>query len=136
MRERIAASLLCLVAMLTWEAFTALPSPVPLQTEQRDASPLVALSQGIVGVKVPYQGPAPEPLQTLASDQPTFEWVEDMLPVVAAPEPCEPVVIATACSDDEGEDPSAAGESSDDAGVSGTSHSQLTSDTASSGKPG
>ena len=130
MRERIAGCLICLVAMLTWEALSASShGTVRIPPPALQSGPLVELSQGSVGAaqaEVPSQLASIEP-----GDAAVFEWVEELLPVVAAP--CEPVVVAR-CDADPKAGPRSAYEFEDDAGV-GASAVQMSSVTP-SGKSG
>jgi hypothetical protein len=92
MRERIAACLICLVAMLTWEALSASSrEAVRIPKDAVEVGPLVQLSEGIVGAK-PSVAPELFASGDDAADAAVLEWVEELLPVVA--QPCEPVVIA------------------------------------------
>jgi hypothetical protein len=120
MRERIAGCLICLVAMLTWEALSASShETVRIPPPAVQSGPLVELSQGIVGGRS-------EENVLLASADPAdaavFEWVEELLPVVAAA-PCQPVLVAS-CETRRKRAPG--GQSDDDAGV-GPSASQMSS---------
>ena len=128
MRERIAGCLICIVAMLAWEALSASShEAVRAPSSMVEAGPLVELSAGIVGARSAQ--PTGTPGDQVA-DAAVFEWVEDLLPVVATP--CEPVVVAT-CDEAKPAATSAA-HTEDDAGV-GPSAASLSSVTP-SGKPG